>query len=59
MLIDEFEAQTRDLIGIILNQLQEFTLPSGELQPEAAAIGASVQSLAILIEEFISQQRNH
>ncbi len=58
MKLEEFEAQTRDAIDQILNQLQTTTLQMAELERQIAEAGTSVQALSHLIETFIQEQRN-
>lgn len=57
MKLEEFEAQTRDAIDQILNQLQTATLQVAELEKQVAEAGTSVQALSHLIETFIQEQR--
>lgn len=57
MNINEFEAQVRDVIDSLLNELQTLALSSTDLEPNVLAVGMSVRSLAEIIEDYIAQQR--
>lgn len=57
MNINEFEAQVRDVIDSLLNELQTLALSSTELEPNVLAVGMSVRTLAEIIEDYIAQQR--
>jgi hypothetical protein len=57
MNLDEFEAQFRDGVDITLNQLQTVTLLLSQLQIQHSAAGESLQNLTLLVETFITQQR--
>ncbi|MBL1174101.1 hypothetical protein [Pantanalinema sp. GBBB05] len=57
MNINEFEAQVRDVIDSLLNELQTLALSSTELEPNVLAVGMSVRTLAEIIEDYIAEQR--
>ena len=57
MELEEFEAQTRNAIDKILNQLQTATLLIAELETQLSEAGASVQTLSQLVETFINERR--
>ena len=57
MEIEEFEAQTRNAIDKILNQLQTATLLIAELECQISEAGASVQTLSQLVETFVIEQK--
>ena len=56
--IDEFEAQTRDQLDRVLNQLQTATLLLSSLEMQVLESGNTIQNLSRVVETFITQQRN-
>lgn len=57
MEVEEFEAQTRDAVDKILNQLQTATLLIAELEGQISEAGASVQTLSQLVETFVTDRK--
>ena len=57
MNIDEFEAQMRDSLERVLNQLQTATLMLTALETQILESGDTIKNLSSVIETFIAQQR--
>lgn len=57
MNLEEFESQTRETIEQTLNQLHTASLLVGQLETQIAETGRSLQTLSLLIEAFIEQQK--
>jgi hypothetical protein len=58
MTLEEFEAQTRDVIEQTLNQLHTATLLIAQLENQVSETGKTVQALSQLIETYVAQQKN-
>jgi hypothetical protein len=58
MNLEEFEAQTRDVIEQTLNQLHTATLLIAQLENQVSETGKTVQALSQFIETFVAQQKN-
>jgi ABC-type transporter Mla subunit MlaD len=55
--LDEFEAQYREQMDEILNQLQSVVLVLADLERKSLTIGEFVRSLSQTVETFIDEQR--
>jgi hypothetical protein len=58
MNLEEFEAQTRDVIEQTLNQLHTATLLIAQLENQVSETGKTVQALSQLIETYVAQQKS-
>jgi hypothetical protein len=58
MNLEEFEAQTRDVIEQTLNQLHTATLLIAQLENQVSETGKTVQALSQFIETFVAQQKS-
>ncbi len=55
--LDEFEAQYRDQMDSILNQLQAAILVLAELERRTRVVGEGIQSMSQTVETYIDYQR--
>lgn len=57
MTLEEFEAQYRNAMDEILNQLQTTILLLAQAQSKTAEVGNSIQILSQTVEVFLSEQK--
>ena len=54
----EFERQYRESVGTILNELQSMAIISNQLESSIVEVGASVQNLNKMVEDYLKNQPN-
>lgn len=54
----EFERQYRESVGKILNELQSMAIISNQLESSIVEVGASVQNLNKMVEDYLKNQPN-
>lgn len=57
MNIEEFEHQYQESISKILNELQSMAIVANRLESNIIDVGASVQNLNQMVEDFLNQQQ--
>jgi hypothetical protein len=55
--LDTFESRIRDTSEQALNRLQTATLLAAQIETEILQTGQSLQSLSLLVETFVAEQR--
>ena len=53
---EEFESQYQASVSQILNELQSMAIVSNRLEASVIEVGASVQRLNKMVEDFLAQQ---
>lgn len=53
---EEFESQYQASVSQILNELQSMAIVSNRLEASVVEVGASVQRLNKMVEDFLAQQ---
>ncbi|MEO1620796.1 MAG: hypothetical protein AAFU53_07150 [Cyanobacteria bacterium J06632_3] len=53
----EFENQYQESVSKILNELQSMAIISNRLESTIVEVGASVQNLNQMVEDFLKQQK--
>jgi predicted GTPase len=56
--IQEFESQYQESVSKILNELQSMAIISNRLESTIVEVGASVQSLNQMVDNFLREQQN-
>ena len=58
MNIEEFERQYQASVSNILNELQSMAIVSNRLESSIVEVGASVQKLNKMVEDFLTEQES-